>query len=163
MKQTLLSLFIAVSSIAVNAQNTYVPDDNFEQALIDLGYASGALDDYVPTANINTIENINVATKGISDLTGIEDFTALAYLTMYNNQVTNLDISNNISLVYLFAYGNQLSNIDVAANTNLNYLNVGNNQLTSLDVSNNTLLETLHIPVNSITTLLLLKPITTTF
>ncbi len=153
MKQTLLSLFIAVSSIAVNAQNTYVPDDNFEQALIDLGYDSGALDDYVPTANINTIENINVATKGISDLTGIEDFTALAYLTMYNNQVTNLDISNNISLVYLFAYGNQLSNIDVAANTNLNYLNVGNNQLTSLDVSNNTLLETLHIPVNSITSL----------
>lgn len=26
---------------------TYVPDDNFEQALIDLGYDSGPLDDYV--------------------------------------------------------------------------------------------------------------------
>ena len=93
-----------------------------------------------------------MATKGISDLTGIEDFTALAYLTMYNNQVTNLDISNNIVISLPFCLWKSIDlTIDVAANTNLNYLNVGNNQLTSLDVSNNTLLETLHIPVNSIT------------
>ena len=58
MKQTLLSLFIAASSLAINAQNTYVPDDNFEQALIDLGYDSGSLDDYVPTANISSISNL---------------------------------------------------------------------------------------------------------
>jgi len=32
---------------------TYVPDNNFEQALIDLGYDT-ALDDFVLTANINT-------------------------------------------------------------------------------------------------------------
>ena len=34
------------------AQNTYVPDNNFEQALIDLGY-DDVLDDSVPTANIS--------------------------------------------------------------------------------------------------------------
>ena len=32
----LIFLFIFLSSIT--AQNTYVPDDNFEQALINLGY-----------------------------------------------------------------------------------------------------------------------------
>jgi len=32
------------------SQTTYVPDDNFEQALIDLGY-DDVLDDYVLTAN----------------------------------------------------------------------------------------------------------------
>ena len=34
------------------AQNTYVPDNNFEQTLIDLGY-DDALDDSVLTANIS--------------------------------------------------------------------------------------------------------------
>lgn len=43
------------------SQNTYVPDDNFEQALIDLGYDSGALDDYVLTANINTVTALDVS------------------------------------------------------------------------------------------------------
>ena len=32
-------------------QNTYVPDDNFEQAIIDLGY-DDTLDDFVLTQNI---------------------------------------------------------------------------------------------------------------
>ena len=36
------------------AQQTYVPDDNFEQELINLGYDS-VLDDYVATAAIDTI------------------------------------------------------------------------------------------------------------
>ena len=35
-------------------QLTYVPDDNFEQELINLGY-DNVLDDYVLTANINTV------------------------------------------------------------------------------------------------------------
>jgi hypothetical protein len=34
------------------AQNTYVPDNNFDQALIDLGY-DDVLDDSVLTANIS--------------------------------------------------------------------------------------------------------------
>ena len=38
-------------------QQTYVPDDNFEQRLIQLGY-DNALDDSVLTANINTITPI---------------------------------------------------------------------------------------------------------
>jgi hypothetical protein len=33
-------------------QNTYVPDDNFEQAIIDLGY-DDTLDDFVLTQNIS--------------------------------------------------------------------------------------------------------------
>ena len=60
------------------SQTTYVPDDNFEQALIDLGY-DDVLDDYVLTANISGVEDLNVMEKEISDLTGIEDFTALTH------------------------------------------------------------------------------------
>ena len=62
--------------MVVLAQQTYVPDDNFEQELINQGYDS-ILDNYVTTSNINSITFLDVSNKGISDLTGIEDFTNL--------------------------------------------------------------------------------------
>ena len=37
---------------------TYVPDDNFEQALIDLGFDTAPLNDYVPTSNIKNYPTI---------------------------------------------------------------------------------------------------------
>ena len=47
-----LVLYFALAVQTGMAQNTYVPDNNFEQALIDLGY-DDVLDDSVPTANIS--------------------------------------------------------------------------------------------------------------
>jgi len=44
-----LKIFLFIS-FAFAQTTTYVPDDNFEQALIDLGY-DNALDDSVLTAN----------------------------------------------------------------------------------------------------------------
>ena len=45
-------------------QQTYVPDDNFEQGLINLGY-DNILDDYVLTVNINTVTFLNVNNQNI--------------------------------------------------------------------------------------------------
>ena len=42
-----------------NSQLTYVPDDNFEQALIDLGY-DDELDDYVSTQRIAELEELKL-------------------------------------------------------------------------------------------------------
>ena len=47
-----LVVFFALAVQTGLAQNTYVPDNNFEQALIDLGY-DDVLDDSVLTANIS--------------------------------------------------------------------------------------------------------------
>ena len=77
--------------------NTYVPDDNFEQALIDLGY-DDVLDDYVLTENISGVTELDVSNKEIGDLTGIEGFIALDNLTCNTNQLTSLDVSNNTAL-----------------------------------------------------------------
>ncbi len=73
---TFLTIFISLFGYS---QQTFVPDDNFEQALIDLGHDT-VLDDNVTTANINGVTSLNVASKSISDLTGIEDFVALTTL-----------------------------------------------------------------------------------
>jgi Leucine-rich repeat (LRR) protein len=102
-------------------QQTYVPDDNFEQELINQGY-DDVLDDYVQTSNINTITHIHLAQDSISDLTGIEDFDSLATLLCYNNIMTSLDLSNNTALVSLDCSGNQLTILDVRNGNNINFL-----------------------------------------
>ncbi|MBK6285917.1 MAG: hypothetical protein IPF54_27425 [Draconibacterium sp.] len=54
------------------AQNTYVPDDYFEMALIALGYDSGEIDDSVLTDNIKSITALICMERNISDLTGMK-------------------------------------------------------------------------------------------
>jgi hypothetical protein len=134
------------------AQSTYVPDDNFEQALINLGY-DNVLDDYVLTAYINNVTSLLVAGQNITDLTGIEDFISLTTLNCYSNQLTTLDVSSNIALTTLYCRTNQLTSLDVSSNTALTYLDCNYNQLTTLDVSTNTALTYLECSSNQLTTL----------
>ena len=89
MKKVAILFIVLLTSSFVFAQKTYVPDDKFEQALIDLGYDT-TLDDSVLTANISGVTSLNVGEKEISDLTGIEAFAALTQLECWNNQLTSL-------------------------------------------------------------------------
>ncbi len=133
--------------------NTYIPDDNFEQALIDLKLDSGTLDNYVLTANIKTFRSLDIPGKGITSLEGIENFTALTSLSCWDNQLTSLDVSANTALTDLSCSSNQLTSLDVSANTALTDLSCGKNKLTSLDVSANTALTDLSCGKNKLTSL----------
>ncbi|UMB62257.1 DUF1566 domain-containing protein [Lutibacter sp. A80] len=135
-----------------NSQKTYVPDNNFEKALIDLGY-DDVLDDYVLTANINTLTSLKIFNKAITNLTGIEDFIALETLNCAQNQLNSLDVSNNTALTYLWGQYNQLNSLNISNNTALTYIAVNNNQLTSLNVSNNTALTYIGVNQNQLTSL----------
>ena len=139
-------------------QLTYVPDDNFEAYLEANGMGNGnSNDDYVNNGNINTVTTLDVSNQNISDLTGIEDFAALAELYFSNNQVTSIDLSANLSLAELWCEDNQLTSLDASANTVLGYLECSNNQLTSLNVSNNLWLKNLFCDYNQLTSLNLLS------
>lgn len=137
---------------------TYVPDDYFEQALIDLDY-DDVLDDYVVTANINTVTYINLnyyvgeSPGKIADLTGIEDFTALETLHCGSNNLTSLDLSQNTELITISCAGNVLTSINVSNSANLDYLDCNGNQLTSLNLSANSLLTYLACTGNLLTEL----------
>ena len=150
MKKLLLILFYL--PLLTLAQQTYVHDDNFEQYLIIEGY-DNVLDDYVVTANIDTITQLLPAWSSIADLTGIEDFTSLTYLNCAGNFLTNLDISNNTSLIALYCYDNQITSLDVSVHTQLSDLFCFNNQLSTLDVSNNSFLVDFHCGDNILTSL----------
>ena len=135
MKKVAILFIVLLTSSFVFAQNTYVPDDKFEQALIDLGYDT-TLDDSVLTAKISGVTFLRVERKEISDLTGIEAFVALEYLSCYSNQLTSLDVTNNIHITNLGCYDNQLTSLDLSQNTKLKVLYASENQLTSLNMRN---------------------------
>lgn len=139
---------------------TYVPDDNFEQALIDLGYDSN-LDDFVLTASIEALTTLDVSLKNISDLTGIADFTALQNLDCSDNPLASLDLSMNVALTTITLTKSLLSELDLSNNTALTTLTCnnnsllvslilgGNNVLSTLTCNNNTLLSSLDLSQNT--------------
>ena len=100
------------------AQKTYIPDNAFEQALINLDL-DDVFDDSVYTSAIDTVKVMYLAYEGITDLTGIEDFFLLSELFCNDNQIINLDLSNNTNLVELNCNDNLLVSLDVRNGNNL--------------------------------------------
>ena len=135
-------------------QNINIPDANFKAVLVKNPSinTNGDTEIQVSEAAAYTAF-INCTYWGISDLTGIEYFTALADLDCSNNKLTTLDVSNNIALTYLSCNGNQLTTLDVSNNTALESLYCDNNNLTSLDVSGATRLHLLFCSDNQLTSL----------
>jgi plastocyanin len=119
----------------VGNTQTYVPDDNFESYLEANGMGNGIPnDEYVTTANIDTITSLDVDNLNISDLTGIEDFSALNYLNCDGNQLTSLDVSQNTVLYVLECGGNNLIKLDLSNNPNLEELHCPENLLNCLNL-----------------------------
>ena len=141
---------IAVQSAGVAIDNTNFPDANFRTVVENYDTnKDGSLSD----TEIAAVEEIDCYDKGISNLKGIEYFTALRSLNCGRNQLTALDVSKNTTLTELHCSGNQLTKLDVSKNTALTFLGFGDNQLTALDVSKNTALKRLWCAGNQLTTL----------
>jgi len=111
-----------------------------------------------PAGDITAIEVAGITTLDVSglditDLTGIEYFTALEKLRCEWNELTELDVSQNIMLTVLICNGNLLTTLDLRHNPLLTELECLDNQLTTLDVSYNPALTKLACMVNQLTTL----------
>lgn len=120
-----------------------------------------------------SVKEIDVDTKDIASLKGIEHFTNLESLIcsppysysfviggwhMYDSNgneviglLTSLDLSKNTKLKYLKCDVNQLTTLDLSANTNLVSLSCQYNYLKTVIVSNNPALLQMHCKYNSIT------------
>jgi len=144
----LSKFFIPLSilfSLNVKAQYTAIPDNAFEQHLIDLGYDSGPIDGQVLTSNINTVTSLTFTAfpNPVSNLTGIEDFVALEKLDCSGTDISSVNLAFNTNLTKLAINSSTLSFVDVSNLTNLtNLLLVGSNM--TLDVSTLTALDSLH-------------------
>ena len=141
---------IAVQSAGVAIDNTNFPDANFRTFVKNFDTNK---DDSLSDTEIAAVEEIDCYDKGISNLKGIEYFTALRSLNCGYNQLTALDVSKNTTLTKLYCKNNQLTVLDVSKNTALTKLYCSTNQLTSLDVSKNTALTKLDCYNNQLTSL----------
>ncbi|WP_298483781.1 leucine-rich repeat domain-containing protein [uncultured Ruminococcus sp.] len=135
-----------ISAPMVEINKTTFPDANFRSYVQEYCDTSG--DGILNAEEIAEVTAINVNGMAITDLTGVEHFSALASLYCYNNQLTSLDVSQNKVLTTLWCYSNQLTSLDVSKNAALKYLYCYDNQLTSLDLSQNTLLTKLNCKDN---------------
>ena len=133
-------------------QSVTIPDNNFLNALIELGVDTNG-DSIISLTEADALTFLDVRDANISDMSGIEAFTNLDTLICIWNQLTSLDVSNNTTLTYLDCYRNQLTSLDVSDNIALELLSFGHNRLISIDVSNNFALNSLYCSYNRLTSL----------
>ena len=134
----------------ITIDETTFPDETFRNWILKQSYGK---DGVLTEQEIAGVKEIDVAYMDIKSLKGIEFFTALERLFCFNNQLTELDISQNTALIDLIIDQNKLTMLDVTKNTALDRLSCDNNLLTELDVSKNTLLITLSCYNNQLTAL----------
>ena len=115
--------------------------------MINLGLDTGPLNDSVSTAAIDTVQSLYLAYTYISDLTGIEDFTALNSLNIAASNLSSLDLSYNTNLVWLNASYNLISsNIDFSNNVLLEHVDLsGNYYLNSIVFDSSSVLTYLNL------------------
>ena len=149
----LLLLLLALPMIGFG-QNVNIPDANFKAYLVTNPSINTNGDNQIQVSEASAFNGgIACTFSNISNLTGIEAFTALTSLVCNDNQLTSLDVSACTALTTLVCNGNQLTSLDVSACTALTVLYCYDNQLTSLDVSACTALTYLECYGNQLTSL----------
>lgn len=157
----------AKPGIAVNESN--FPDSSF-RAYISANVDKDK-DNILTDTEISAVTDMNIRTRGISDLKGIEYFTGLKELNASGNKIKELDLTADTELTYLnvsnndltvlkldkavllrnlLCSGNNLSNLDISANTELDTVDVSGNRLAAFDISKNVRLTSLNASDNAI-------------
>ena len=78
---------------------------------------------------------MDVSNAGITDLTGIEDFTSLQSLNCNNNELTKIDLKYNHDLESLNVSNNKLSVLKLVYNIKLKDIQCNDNLIKTLDFS----------------------------
>jgi len=134
------------------------PDENFRNYVIELlggGFTANDLfndPNHNHAATIAAITSLDLSGKGISNLTGIGNFTGLISLDASDNFITSLSLIRNLALTNLDASNNNLTSVDLSRNVALETLDVSENNLTSIDLTANIALANVNIRQNYLVT-----------
>lgn len=155
-------------------------DEKFKIALLNntLGHSPAVIDTNgdgdITTSEAAIVTKLMLSSSDLTNLSGITNFTSLAYIDFSSNHVSNVDLSKNILLETLIANDSHLLainidenvllkdvrlndnlyfNINISKNIEIKNFEANGNDLTMLDVSKNTELITLDCSQNMISTL----------
>ncbi|MDO7172760.1 hypothetical protein [Mariniflexile sp. AS56] len=82
-----------------HAQSVRIPDKNFERALIEKGIDSDKkVNGFVLSSDVKPVVFLSLYNKKIRSLEGIQAFTSLQYLDCRKNNLSAVDVSQNIAL-----------------------------------------------------------------
>ncbi|HQP77822.1 MAG TPA: T9SS type A sorting domain-containing protein [Saprospiraceae bacterium] len=155
MKNTRLILCLSFLSFGIlKAQIVNIPDPNFKAYLVNNPEINTNHDDEIQLSEAESFSGmIDCPDLEITDLTGIEAFVNIPNLNCYKNEISALDLSQNIALEFLDCSFNEILVLDLSKNTALKVLYCSLNKLSALDLSQNTALEFLDCSFNKISTL----------
>ena len=136
-------------AVAIDATN--FPDGAFRQYVADNfdKDKDGALNQ----TERNAVKEIEISNSGCTSLQGLKYFSKLTDLFCSDNNLTELDVSENPELKRLICYNNSLTSLNLNKNTKLRSLNCNNNKLTVLDLRENKSLSWLRCKNNCLTSL----------
>ncbi|MCT4629582.1 T9SS type A sorting domain-containing protein [Winogradskyella sp.] len=138
MKKTLLLFYVlmGITCCTITAQNVNIPDANFKNYLLADAAINTNSDSEISVAEAQAFTGeLLINGLSISDLTGIEAFVNITRLDCYSNNLTALDVSNNLALTRLHCASNQITTLDISANT----------QIVDIQCHNNGVLQELNI------------------
>jgi protein phosphatase 1 regulatory subunit 7 len=161
MKKALILSVLLFLPIISFAQVVRIPDPNFRQRLIALGYDTND-DGKIQISEAKEVKELDIKNLGIVNLEGISSFTNLKEFDCAQNKIAKIDVSNLKNLTGLYAWDNPLTEVNVTGLTQLKNLMVNNNGgqygmersfIRTLDVSTLTNLEDLRCSSNLLTKL----------
>ncbi len=157
-------IFLITFGLAAQAQIVNIPDANFKNALLNeivadfgVGYFSGPVDTNgdgeIQVSEAQAVFGLKVNDFHINSLEGIQSFINLKKLECDNNNISNLDLSQNLNLKELDCNINQLRTLSLSQNFNLERIACAGNIITSLDVTQHPNLVHLVCHSNQLSTL----------
>ena len=146
-----LTLSVIEAETGIPIDSEHFPDDNFREYISN--YLDANVDGLLSPSEIASITEIYARGFGIESVEGIEYFTELTDLTLWDNELTEIDLSANTKLTYLDLDNNHIEDLKLDGLTGLQSLYCANNELWDLYLSENTALETLSCAGNHLLTL----------
>ena len=117
----ILTVNVNAAGNEVVIDSTNFPDEVFRQYVKDNFDIDG--NGVLKENEISIITELSLNDTGVTSLKGIEYFINLEDLYCSRNNLSSLDISNNLKIEMLYCNGNNLSNIDISNNLKLKYIN----------------------------------------
>lgn len=146
---------------------TLIPDQAFENALIALNH-DDVQDGRVLTSRITAITTLKIEHKRIKNISGIENFIGLEFLSLWDNDFTTINVRSLKKLRILGLSECPVSEIDLSQNTELIEIAFQHNAdrtsdptyqygktlgFTRLDLRHNVKLQRVYVWANRLTTL----------
>jgi hypothetical protein len=120
-----------------------IEDKDFLSALLSDKDINTDKDSFITRTEAEAVKTLDLSSKSISSLAGIEYFSNLEELNCSENKLSALDVTKLTKLNYLKCNDNKIAELDLSKNAKLTYLHCAKNELTTLNIKNCPDLETI--------------------